>query len=271
MRTLSDKTMNRRDLIRKTWNGLLDLVYPPSLYCISCGKIIDDSRTYSLCNECMEAVSWIPERHCEKCGRPLSGNDPGSVCFGCAGREASARPFSFDKGHACAVYGAAAQSMIFALKYGGRSDIGDILGEILYDRMAAEYGSGALKDMYDYVIPVPVHRDRKEKRGYNHADIIGKSFAAKAGISCEPNIMIRTKVTVPMKGLSPEQRSANIRGAFEVRKHRRPMIEGSSLLIVDDIFTTGSTIDEMARVLREAGAARVDFIAFAAAGDMVLS
>lgn len=260
--------MNGREWIKKSWNGLLDLVYPPSLYCISCGRIIDDSRIYSLCNECMEAISWAAERTCGKCGRPLSDNDPGSTCFGCSGRERTGRPFYFDKGHVCAGYGAAAQSVIFALKYGGRSDIGDILGEIMYDRMAAEYGRNHLKDLYDFVLPVPVHRDRKERRGYNHADLMAHGLAQRAGIVYEPDALIRIRVTAPMKGLTPARRSANIKGAFEVRKSRSGQFADASVLLADDIFTTGATIDEAAKTLKESGASRVDFISFAAAGDM---
>ena len=73
-----------------------------------------------------------------------------------------------------------------------------------------------------------------------------------------------------MKGLGPEERRANIRGAFEIRNSRLPLIQGSRILLIDDIFTTGSTIDEIARMLKSHGASRVDFIAFAAAGDMVI-
>ena len=251
------------------WNRLLDLVYPPSLYCISCGRITDDSRTYSLCNDCMAAMNWVTDRHCGKCGRPLSDNDPGQLCFGCAGRERSGRPFAFDKGHACAGYGAAAQSVIFALKYGGCSDIGDILGEILYDRMAAEYGGIALAEMYDLVIPVPIHRDRKEKRGYNHAGLMAESFADRTGIRCEQDAAVRTRETAAMKGLTPAQRMSNISGAFGIRKNKQELIQGASVLLVDDIFTTGSTVDELACILKENGASRTDFLAFSAAGDMV--
>lgn len=262
--------MNGREWISKKWNELLDLVYPPSLYCISCGRIIDSSRTYSLCNDCMASVSWAAGRCCIKCGRPLSDNDPGDLCFGCAGREKTGRPFAFDKGHACAGYGAAAQSVIFALKYGGRSDIGDVLGEILYDRMTAEYGDG-LSEIYDFVVPVPIHRDRKERRGYNHTDLMADRFCALAGMRCENSVLIRTKPTTPMKGLTPGQRASNIRGVFEVRRHRLDDVCGASVLLVDDIFTTGATVDEAARTLKECGALRVDFISFAAAGDMVHS
>ncbi len=265
--------------IRKIGSEVLDLVYPPGLYCISCGKITDDSRTYRLCGDCMAAVNWITERQCGKCGRPLSPNDPGEVCFRCAVRESSEDPQRFDRGHACAGYGAVEQSVIFALKYGSRADIGDTLGEVLYDRMAAEYGKDTLAGMYDLVTPVPTHKDKRASRGYNHADLIGKGFAKRAGLRYDPGAVIRTRPTIPMKGLGPEARAANIQGAFEVRARMIPQIAGARILLIDDIFTTGATIDEIARILKEPGtnkdgqtvpgAARVDFLVFAAAGDMI--
>lgn len=253
----------------KIGNELLDLVYPPGLYCISCGKITDDSRTYRLCNDCMASVNWITERHCQKCGRPLSPNDPGEICFRCSVRESSGSSQSFDKGYACAGYGAVEQSVIFALKYGSRTDIGNTLGEILYDRMVSEYGEDVLAGRYDLVTPVPTHRDKQAVRGYNHADLMGKSFAKRAGLRYDPEVVIRTRPTLPMKGLGPEARIANIQGAFGVRARRLPLISGARILLVDDIFTTGATIDEIARILKDAGASRVDFLAFAAAGDMI--
>lgn len=255
--------------LRKLGNEVLDLVYPPGLYCISCGKITDDSRTYRLCNDCMASVNWITDRRCAKCGRPLSPNDPGETCFRCSVRESSGSPQCFDKGHACAGYGAVEQSVIFALKYGSRPDIGGTLGEILYDRMASEYGEDVLAGMYDLVTPVPTHRDKQAVRGYNHADLMGKSFAKRAGLRYDPEIVKRTRPTLPMKGLGPEARMANIQGAFDVRARKLPLIAGARILLIDDIFTTGATIDEIARILKDAGASRVDFLAFAAAGDMI--
>ena len=248
---------------------MLDLVYPPGLYCISCGKITDDSRTYRLCNDCMAAVNWITERHCVKCGRPLSPNAPGEICFRCTVRESSERPQGFDKGYSCAGYGAVEQSVIFALKYGSRPDIGDTLGEILYDRMASEYGEDVLAGMYDVVTPVPTHSARQAVRGYNHADLMGRGFAKRAGIRYVPDAVVRTRPTVPMKGLGPDARAANIQGAFDIRARRLPLIAGADILLIDDIFTTGATVDEIARILKDAGASRVDFLAFAAAGDMI--
>lgn len=271
-RILSEGTcdMSKDSWLRKIGNEMLDLVYPPGLYCICCGKITDDSRTYRLCNDCMKSMNWNTGRHCGKCGRPLADTDPGEICFGCAQREAAGEARSFDKGHACAGYGACAQAVIFSLKYGGRADIGDTLGEILYDRMVSEYGADELAAMYDIVIPVPIHAEKMKKRGFNHAGLIGRSFAKRAGLRFDPGALIRTRMTLPMKGLGPEERMANIQGAFSIKNSRLPLIKESRILLIDDIFTTGATIDEIASVLKDSGAARVDFLAFAAAGDMVI-
>ena len=265
------EVMKEKSLLGRIGSGALDLIYPMSLYCISCGKIIDDSRTYRLCNECMQAASWIGERRCAKCGRPLADTGPGERCFACSGRDAGDSGHSFDKGHACAGYGTVEQAVIFAFKYGSRSDIGSTLGEILFDRMASEYGEDVLAGMYDLVVPVPVFSAKKKKRGYNHAALMAESFAKRAGLACDSSIIVRTRDTAPMKGLTPAERRANISGAFEIRTRGMKMLRGSSVLLVDDIFTTGSTIDGIASLLKEAGASRVDFLAYAGGADMIVS
>ncbi len=256
--------------IRKLGNEVLDLVYPPGLYCISCGKITDSSRTYGLCNDCMAAANWITGRHCEKCGKPLADNDPGPLCFSCSDGEANGRPHSFDKGYACSAYDSVAQSIIFAFKYGSRSDIGDVLGEMLFDRMLSEYEPDELAGMYDLVIPVPIFSEKKKKRGYNHASLMAERFSKRTGIKCETEAVLRTRATKPMKGLRPEERKANISEAFTLRERKRSLISGARILLIDDIYTTGATIDEIAIMLKRNGASRVDFLAYAAAADYLI-
>jgi predicted amidophosphoribosyltransferase len=112
---------------------------------------------------------------------------------------------------------------------------------------------------------------KKKKRGYNHAALMAGNFAERAGLVCDSSTVIRTRDTAPMKGLRPGERRANIRGAFEIRERRREKLRGSSVLLVDDIFTTGATIDEIASLLKQAGAARVDFLAYAGGADMIVS
>lgn len=245
-------------------SSALDLLYPKSLYCICCGKMIDETRTYRLCGECMRAMKWAGGRICEKCGRPLSDINPSERCFVCR-----QHPHNFDRGFSCAAYSSCEREIIFSLKYYGHADVAETIAEIMYDRMTAEFSPDELFAMYDMLLPVPVHRHKLNIRGFNQAGIIADAFAALSGIRAEPDLLIRTRETRMMRSLSPEERRENIRGAFEIRPRRKPDIAGRSLLIIDDIYTTGATIDEIARVLKAAGAAKVDFLTFAAGADML--
>jgi ComF family protein len=246
--------------------AVLDLIYPPALYCVCCGKIIDETRTYRLCNDCMDNIKWIDGRTCMKCGRQLGTSNPGTVCFNC--RE---HPHSFDRGFTCTEYGTHERAMVFAMKYDGRPDISVVIGEMLADRMLAEFGEDELHGMYDMILPVPVHPTKKSLRGYNQAALIAEEFSRRTGFTADDDVLIRTRETHIMRSLGPEQRRENIRGAFSIRPRRLPEIAGKSILLIDDIYTTGATIDELAVVLRDEGAACVDFLTFASGADMVKS
>lgn len=245
-------------------SAALDLIYPPSLYCICCGKIIDDSRPYRLCNDCMAGIKWIDARTCSKCGKQLSGSDPLETCFSC--RE---RAHAFDRGYTCTEYGTHERAIVFSLKYDGRSDIAPTVGEIMADRMLAEFGPEELKSMYDMAIPVPVHPRRKSIRGYNQAALIAREFGKRTGIRAEEDLLIRVRETHRMKSLGPDQRRENIRGAFAVRRGREEELADKRVLIIDDIYTTGATVDEIAEVLDNAGTAGVDFLSFSSGADVV--
>lgn len=251
-------------IIRMISNKLLDTLYPPGLYCNCCGKITDDTRTYGLCNDCMRDISWINGRSCVKCGKAMSETDPGEVCFYCRNHE-----HIFDKGYACAEYGAHEKAMLYELKYASRGDIGRAIGEIVYDRMAAELGEDVLAGAYDAVIPVPAFKKRRDRRGFNQAEVIASSFSEYADLECRTDILIRVKETKAMKGLGPSERRANIHGAFKLKEQKPGPVKGRRLLLIDDIYTTGATIDEAASVLKSAGAARVDFAVFAAGADII--
>ena len=125
--------------------------------------------------------------------------------------------------------------------------------------------------MYDMVLPVPVHPKKKSRRGYNQAALIGEEFAKRLGLTCDDSLLMRARETHIMRSLGPDQRRENIRGAFSIRLAGMPRIAGKSVLLIDDIYTTGATIDEIAKVLKDAGASRVDFLSFASGADMVKS
>ncbi len=251
--------------MRKTvWQEVLDRIYPSGLYCICCGKITDDTRTYSLCNECMSAVKWAVGRTCAKCGKPLSPNDPREICFNCTEHR-----HEFDRGFTCAEYGAHERSIVYSLKYDDRLDIAALIAEMMTDRMKAEFGADGLAARYDLLVPVPASRRRREIRGYNQAELISMHFSENTGVPFRGEILQRTRETIAMKGLTPDERRLNIRGSFELKKGALSTVRGARCLIVDDIYTTGATIDETARVLKASGAVSADFLSFANGADVV--
>ena len=252
--------------IRKFSENVLDCIYPKDLYCICCGKIIDESRTYRLCNDCMDGIRWATGRSCRSCGKPLSSNNPGDICFNC--RE---HAHEFERGFTCAEYGDYERRIIFALKYDGRADIAETLGEIMADRIAGDREILDYIQTCDILIPVPASRERRLKRGYNQAALICESLSARTGLRYEGEALIRIKETAKMKGLSPDERRENVRGSFGIKRNAKPLIEGSHCIIIDDIYTTGATIDEISSTLKAAGAARVGFISFASGADVVKS
>lgn len=110
------------------------------------------------------------------------------------------------------------------------------------------------------IIPIPLHPARYRNRGYNQAEVLAKELGKVLGILTEESILIRTQKTDPQKKLAPGKRRRNLSGAFSVMEKRKNLLEGRKILLVDDIYTTGSTIDEAARVLKKAGAEKVFYL-----------
>lgn len=244
----------------------LDLIYPASLYCACCGKIIDETRPYSLCNDCMDGMKWIGSRTCSKCGRRLSDSNPMETCYNCRDHQ-----HYYDKGYTCTEYGTHERAIVFALKYDGRPDLANVIGEILADRMLAEFTAAELRNTYDLVLPVPIHKHKKRIRGYNQAALLAREFSERIGIQTNDSTLARVRETHVMKSLGPDQRRENIRGAFALNPGRSADLSDKTILLIDDIYTTGATIDEIASVLKSAGANRVDYLSFASGADVIKS
>lgn len=272
---------------RKLTVSLARTIFPTDIYCICCGSIIDSTRAYSLCDSCIEKFQWIGTDACSKCGKPLGKDDRRDLCFDCR-----TKVHYFDKGHTCCLYDLYARAVVMDLKYRDKSYLGRIVGEIMADRMKAEIGAGnsndvpdkepaMLKRKYDLVIPVPVSPERMEERGYNQAAIIAAEFAEKTGIVMDGEFLVREDRKMAMKDLNAMQRRLNVKDAFSVTEHGKELLDHSygdcddvktnakNILLIDDIYTTGSTVDECARVLKEAGAGRVDVLTFAAGANRV--
>ena len=224
----------------------------------------------------MGFVKWNTGRTCKKCGRRLSENNPNDTCYNC--RE---NTHVFRKGYSCAEYGTHERYIVMGFKYGDKLQIGETMGEMLADRMLAALGPDKLPSAYDLLVPVPLSRKRELTRGYNQAAIIAAHFAERTNLNIrnrDPRNTLNPKIIEPlsriretsaMKGLSPTERAENIKGSFAVKYGKDDMIKGSRCLIIDDIYTTGATIDEIAKVLYEAGAESVDFLTFASGADVI--
>jgi len=235
----------------------LEILYPSNIHCLFCGSAIDNTRPYALCDTCMEKFHWLGDKTCGKCGKLLPDDYRHDLCYDCR-----AFPRAFEKGYTCVQYGLYERGLMMDYKYRGKSYIGRKLGDILYDRMALENFHA------DYIVPVPMHEKKQQKRGYNQAAIMAKRLARRMEAVYIGNLLARCRETKPMKGLGSFERQENLRGAFAVQRGNRYAITGKDILLVDDIYTTGSTMDQCSKILLEAGANQVFALSFAAGANL---
>ncbi|MCI7413809.1 MAG: ComF family protein [Clostridiales bacterium] len=211
--------------------SVLDLIYPPSLYCNCCGNLIDETRTYNLCDHCIRHIRWDQDPPRERDGmRTLR----------------------------CAQYGIYERTLIFSLKYNGHKYIARDIAEMMRDRLEA---AGIF---FDVIVPVPMNPTKERARGFNQAALIAKHLGRLTGADSVPGALRRTRDTRPMRGLSPTEREENIRGSIEPDMETAERIRGRTVLLLDDFYTTGATALECRKALMHAEPADVIFIAFAA-------
>lgn len=220
------------------------LLFPQGIYCICCGKYIDETRTYCLCDHCI--------RHMDFKYRILTGPEEQDLIF--------------DRAAAAMGYGLYERRLVFGLKYDGNTYIGRIAAHILYDclkSILAERGECPWLKA-DVVIPVPVHKERMKERGFNQAEKIAKHFAGLAQMKTAPEGLIRVKRTEAQRALSPYERRENMKGAFKANPRKLGDIKGRKVLLIDDIYTTGATARGCGYALRQAGAEEVYFLSLLA-------
>ncbi|MBR0598185.1 ComF family protein [Sinanaerobacter chloroacetimidivorans] len=243
-------------LCRLLWESMLELLYPSNIYCICCDNLIDDSRPYSLCDDCLTNLHWANERTCRCCGKILKEGYRWDICTDC-----SSASHSFEKGFACTEYGGAEKNMLLRFKFKEKAYYGEKLAEIMFDRIQPEELD------VDLILPVPMHKRKEKRRGYNQAAILAYHLSRYMKIPFRKNILLRSRETMPMKGLGAVERRANIENAFTVSRGWDTIIKNKKILLVDDIYTTGSTADACADVLLAAGALRVYVLVFAAGAN----
>lgn len=224
----------------------LDALLPP--LCLSCGEVVAEPG--SLCPACWESVSFLGDPQCSACGEPFEYEiGTGSLCGRCT---QNAPPW----GRARAVfrYDDGAKALILRFKHADR-----IEGAPAFARWMARAGAELL-DQCDVIVPVPLHRWRLLARRYNQAALLAQHLSRLSGRSVEPEALIRLRSTASMGHLKRDERRKNVKNAFILADRLRPAIEGSAVLLVDDVLTTGATVGECARVLLGGGARSVDVL-----------
>lgn len=225
----------------------LDLFYPPA--CALCGEPLRDGRY--LCEPCRAGLPRLESPFCIQCGRPFEGAVPEDVlCPQCRGRE-----FSFEFARAAAQAGGQARELMHAYKYGRRVHLHRDLAALAEETWADP--RLASQDNPPWVlVPVPLHWRRQQWRWFNQSHEIARALARLRGLRCA-HVLRRIRNTNQQTLLSRRERLANLRGAFRLcgREKRQNSLRNQPVLLIDDVFTTGSTAEECARVLVEDGGA----------------
>lgn len=225
---------------------MLDLLFPRR--CPICDNVTG-WHDGGVCPSCLQKIVYIREPFCMKCGKQLGGAGE-EFCGECLRKK-----HEYIQGMALYDYGSMADSL-FRFKYAGRQEYADFYGRQLYERRGAWLA--ALKP--DALVPVPIHSSRKRKRGYNQAELIARALSRRSGIPVNAKLVCRVKKTLPQKNLSERERQNNLKKAFKIRQND---VKLSTIVIIDDIYTTGSTIDAVSRALKDAGVQKVYYMALA--------
>jgi ComF family protein len=239
-----------KSAVKATSSSLFSLLFPSD--CRICRSPLTTITTLPVCEPCLAQIVPLDGVLCRVCGEKLfssvvSGED-GALCGMC--RRAEPR---FRRAAAYGAYEGALRDLIHLFKYKGIRPAGKLLGSLLNHAVTAMAPPDSL-----IVVPVPLWSGKRSARGFNQAEAIARifmSFQSSGSIQLDTSILVRTRETASQTGLTRHQRRANVRGAFAVLRPEK--VKGRSILIVDDVMTTGTTAGECARVLRRAGAKEV--------------
>ncbi len=210
------------------WELLLNFFFP--LQCVNCGRLLAADNKDRICGDCLSRIIYL--------NRPIDIR------------------LSLDRIWSVAVYDGVLKELIHQFKYKEKKYLANALGKLLVD-FVEEY---LKEERFDYIVPIPLEKARQKKRGYNQAELLARILGEAVDKPILTNLVERRKKTKPQFGLNREERFENLSGAFEISKSGEQNIStiaGKTILLLDDLATTGATLDECARALKEAGVSEV--------------
>jgi ComF family protein len=241
--------------VRPFVRAFLDIVFPP--LCHLCKAPLPGGGELHLCAPCLDAVPFIDSPLCPRCGVPFATEGGADhLCGACM-----ATPPPYAAARAAMLFAGPVRELVHRFKYDRKVHLRRPLGLLTMGRL----GDFIAAQRADLVVPVPLHPRRLRERGYNQAILLGELLARRWRLPLSRRCLRRVRWTAPQITLTAAERSVNVRGAFAVTEAGR--IEGKRLVLVDDVYTTGSTVCECARVLHRAGAAAVIVVTAARAID----
>ena len=236
--------------IKEFFGKVLAEIFVDKYNCIACDRELAGRSEYGLCDECKGKLRFVKDKICQKCGRLLL--DEADYCTTCKEHKRE-----FDFARSCVVYDDVAKDIVRSVKFGGRKYMIKYISNFLIERYKEIFNDVTL----DVVVPVPLTKKRKYSRGYNQSWEIAKTLAKSVDLTADDEILAKVKETQEQAKLSGKEREENIVGAFEVMA--KDKVKGKSVLIVDDVMTTGSTASEIAKILKKAKAKEVYLLTFA--------
>jgi ComF family protein len=232
------------DPLRAVGRSVLNYALPSR--CAGCGEVIEEVGAF--CPPCWGSMEWLGNEGCQRCGLPLSGTEA-DTCGRCL-----ADPPKLDRIRAAVAYDELPRSIALNLKYGRKVGLSRTMARYMAP-LRGEWDDETL------VVPVPLHRWRLWNRGFNQSVLVARELAGRWRLPVQCDALRRIRRTQPLKGMSHQQRRKAVAGAFQVSDGKP--LAGKTIVLIDDVLTSGSTAEACARALRSAGAARVELICWA--------
>lgn len=238
--------MNMVSKLNGCLNSLKNLLFP--IKCDLCGETVDTS---GLCPECWKKISWISDPKCAICGTPFE-IDVSKICTSCLNEKPK-----FDRAISVFKYDNFSKEIILKLKHFDTTHIAKRLSMLMYKTAQIEI------DNSDLIVPVPIHFTKRLKRKYNQSEFLAKNIGEMSDVKYEPRFLKKIKITPQQEGLSAKNRKKNVVGSFGVDEKYSGFIENKKIILVDDVFTTGSTVDECSKILKKYKAESITVVTIA--------